>query len=87
MKQTSRPQTPTPTTFSGISNYRTDSYRPLGYRQISEIHYAELGKYLASYLAKGTDILSNLIGALSHALFIFKLLPILVRVRGQSSLD
>jgi hypothetical protein len=65
--KTSRGPSPTPTAFSGISNYRTDSYRPLrdlkgapavptiDYRQVSKIHYAELGKYLASYLAKGTD--------------------------------
>jgi hypothetical protein len=75
MKQTSRGPSPTPTTFSGISSYRTD-YRPLrdlkavpavptiDYRQVSKIHYAELGKYLASYLIKGTDHLF-LIEALS----------------------
>ena len=68
MKQTTRGPSPTPTAFSGISHYRaTDSYRPLrdlkgvpavptiDYRHVSKIHYAELGKYLASYLAKGTD--------------------------------
>lgn len=67
MKRTpSRAPSPTPTAFSGISNYRTDSYRPIrdlkgapavptiDYRQVSKIHYAELGKYLASYLAAGT---------------------------------
>ena len=65
--KTSRGPSPTPTAFSGISNYRTDSYRPLrdlkaapavptiDYRQVSKVHYAELGKYLASYLAKGTN--------------------------------
>ncbi|KAF8813736.1 hypothetical protein BYT27DRAFT_7180495 [Phlegmacium glaucopus] len=64
MKQVPRGPSPTPTAFSGISNYRTDSYRPLrdlkgapavptiDYRQVSKIHYAELGRYLASYLAK-----------------------------------
>lgn len=76
MKQTSRGPSPTPTAFSGISNYRTDSYRPLrdlksapavptiDYRQVSKIHYAELGKYLASYLAKGANrpFFPNLIG-------------------------
>ncbi|KAF9472133.1 hypothetical protein BDN70DRAFT_503738 [Pholiota conissans] len=63
MKRTpSRAPSPTPTAFSGISNYRTDSYRSrdlkgapavptIDYRQVSKIHYAELGKYLASYLA------------------------------------
>ena len=67
MKQATRGPSPTPTAFSGISNYRTDSYRPLrdlkgappvptiDYRQVSKIHYAELGRYLASYLAKGAD--------------------------------
>ena len=67
MKQNSRGPSPTPTAFSGISSYRTDSYRPLrdlkgapavptiDYRQVSKIHYAELGRYLVSYLAKGTN--------------------------------
>ena len=60
----SRAPSPTPTTFSGISNYRTDSYRPIrdknapavptvDYRQISKIHFDELSKALAAYLAKG----------------------------------
>lgn len=65
MKRTpSRAPSPTPTAFSGISNYRTESYRPrdlkgapavptIDYRQVSKIHYGELGKYLASYLAAG----------------------------------
>ena len=70
MKRTpSRAPSPTPTAFSGISNYRTDSYRPvrdtkgapavptIDYRQVSRIHYTELGKYLASYLAAGTSCL------------------------------
>ncbi|KAF8160871.1 hypothetical protein B0H34DRAFT_765957 [Crassisporium funariophilum] len=63
-RQPSRAPSPTPTAFSGISNYRTDSYRPIrdlkgapavptiDYRQVSKTHYAELGRYLASYLAK-----------------------------------
>ncbi|KAF8971065.1 hypothetical protein BDZ97DRAFT_1724181 [Flammula alnicola] len=62
-RQPSRAPSPTPTAFSGISNYRTDSYRPIrdgkgapavptiDYRLVSKTHYAELGKYLASYLA------------------------------------
>ena len=96
--KTSRGPSPTPTAFSGISNYRTDSYRPLrdlkgapavptiDYRQVSKIHYAELGKYLASYLAKGTDFF--LYSMLSrHLHFISKFLPILDRVHDQNLLD
>ncbi|CAA7259162.1 unnamed protein product [Cyclocybe aegerita] len=63
-RQPSRAPSPTPTAFSGISNYRTESYRPsrdgkgqppvptIDYRQVSKTHHEELGKYLASYLAK-----------------------------------
>ncbi|KAI0042955.1 hypothetical protein FA95DRAFT_1524753 [Auriscalpium vulgare] len=66
MKRTptgARSISPTNTTYSGISNYRTDSYRPLKDRNapaspavdpriIARTHYDELSKYLASYLAK-----------------------------------
>jgi len=64
-RQPSRAPSPTPTAFSGISNYRTDSFRPakdgkgvpavptIDYRQVSKTHYGELGRYLANYLAKG----------------------------------
>ena len=64
-RQPSRAPSPTPTAFSGISNYRTDpSYRPrdlkgapavptIDYRQVSKTHYGELGRYLANYLASG----------------------------------
>ncbi|KAF9070817.1 hypothetical protein BDP27DRAFT_1323049 [Rhodocollybia butyracea] len=58
----SRAPSPTPTAFSGISNYRTDSYRPISknappvpqidYRAVSKIHFEELNKYLAAYLAR-----------------------------------
>lgn len=59
----SRAPSPTPTSFSGISSYRNDSYRPLrdknvpntaavDYRQVSKIHFDELHKALAAYLAK-----------------------------------
>lgn len=59
----SRAPSPSPTTFSGISNYRnTDSYRPAtkngpavpatDYRSVSKIHFDELSRYLAVYLAK-----------------------------------
>ena len=59
-----RAPSPTPTAFSGISNYRTDSYRPIrdptnvpavpaiDYRQVSKSHFLELSTYLASYLAQ-----------------------------------
>ncbi|KZT04794.1 uncharacterized protein LAESUDRAFT_727653 [Laetiporus sulphureus 93-53] len=59
----SRAASPTNTTYSGISNYRTDSYRPmprdspppeklLDSHSIARTHFEELSKYLASYLAK-----------------------------------
>ncbi|KAH9910663.1 uncharacterized protein BXZ73DRAFT_108666 [Epithele typhae] len=58
-----RAASPTNTTYSGISNYRTDSYRPLldtrsgqaanvDPRAVARVHFAELSQYLASYLAK-----------------------------------
>ncbi|KAI0314554.1 hypothetical protein OF83DRAFT_1136191 [Amylostereum chailletii] len=51
-----RAASPTNTTYSGISNYRTESYKPTqpqpqDTRQIARVHYLELSKYLASYLA------------------------------------
>ncbi|KAJ7125010.1 hypothetical protein C8R44DRAFT_703005 [Mycena epipterygia] len=64
MKSTrSRAPSPTGTSFSGISNYRTESYRPLrdknvppvppiDYRNVSEIHFNELDRYLQAYLAR-----------------------------------
>ncbi|KAF8629906.1 hypothetical protein AX15_003258 [Amanita polypyramis BW_CC] len=59
----SRAPSPTPTSFSGISNYRnTDSYRSANknapavptadYRSVSKTHFDELSRYLAVYLAK-----------------------------------
>ncbi|TFY68065.1 hypothetical protein EVJ58_g1220, partial [Rhodofomes roseus] len=56
----SRGPSPTNTTYSGFSNYRTDSYRPINPpssplstdpRDIARAHFLELNKYLASYLA------------------------------------
>ncbi|KAI0090600.1 hypothetical protein BDY19DRAFT_936134 [Irpex rosettiformis] len=57
-----RVPSPTGTTYSGISNYKTDAYRPLGHapmpslssesRNIARTHFDELHQYLASYLAK-----------------------------------
>lgn len=60
----SRVPSPTNTTYSGISNYRTESYRPLrdnppnsfppaDPRSVARAHFEELSKYLATYLAKG----------------------------------
>lgn len=61
----SRAASPTYTTFSGISNYRTNtpSYRGPGNpppapasgdpRAIARTHFEELSKYLAEYLARG----------------------------------
>jgi hypothetical protein len=59
----SRAPSPTPTTVSGISNYRnTDSYRSANkngptiqetdYRFVYKIYFGELSRYLAVYLAK-----------------------------------
>ncbi|KAJ7594607.1 hypothetical protein C8J56DRAFT_821455 [Mycena floridula] len=59
----SRAPSPTPTAFSGISNYRNDSYRPIrdknvpsvpaiDYRLVSKTHFDELNRSLAAYLAK-----------------------------------
>ena len=60
-----RATSPTNTTYSGISNYRTDSYKPLGRdpsskdysnidpRAVARSHFEELSQYLAAYLAKG----------------------------------
>jgi hypothetical protein len=67
-KNLSRGPSPTPTAFSGISNYRTtDSHRRdtkgappvpnFDYRSVSKEHFSELGKYLANYLQKGGPIL------------------------------
>ena len=64
-----RAPSPTNTAFSGISSYRTDSYKPFRDKssissppvdsyQVARAHYDELSKYLASYLAKGAYLLS-----------------------------
>ncbi|KAF7321396.1 hypothetical protein MKEN_00660100 [Mycena kentingensis (nom. inval.)] len=61
--RSTRAPSPTGTSFSGISNYRTESYRPIrdknvpplppiDYRAVSETHFHELDRYLAAYLAK-----------------------------------
>jgi len=63
-----RVPSPTPTSFSGISNYRTDSYRPIKDqgnvpvmtssepKSIARTHFNELSQYLAAYLAKGQSL-------------------------------
>jgi hypothetical protein len=62
--RSTRAPSPTLTAFSGISNYRTDSYKPLRDKSspslptldshlVARTHYDELSKYLSSYLAKG----------------------------------
>ncbi|KAF7352325.1 hypothetical protein MVEN_01196200 [Mycena venus] len=59
----SRVPSPTGAAFSGISNHRTESYRPLrdknvppmppiDYRAVAEVHFHKLDRYLQAYLAK-----------------------------------
>ncbi|KAI0280179.1 hypothetical protein BGY98DRAFT_1095650 [Russula aff. rugulosa BPL654] len=61
--RSTRAPSPTLTSFSGISSYRTDSYKPLREKSsaatppldshhVARTHYDELSKYLSSYLAK-----------------------------------
>lgn len=62
--RSSRAPSPTPTTFSGISNYRTESYRPIkdkgnvpavpavNSRVVARTHFDELASFLVSYLVK-----------------------------------
>ena len=63
--RSTRAPSPTLTAFSGISSYRTDSYKPLRDKssastppldshQVARTHYDELSKYLSSHLAKGS---------------------------------
>lgn len=63
-QQATRAPSPTPTAFSGISNYRTDSYRPINKssqpavpsldpRIVARTHFDELSRYLSAYLARG----------------------------------
>lgn len=63
-QSSARASSPTPTTLSGISNYRTDSYRPIkdqanvpavpppDPKTIARTHYLEISQYLTAYLAK-----------------------------------
>ncbi|CAL1711181.1 unnamed protein product [Somion occarium] len=61
-QRSTRVPSPTNTTYSGFSNYRTESYRPLkepvppfppvDSRTVARTHFDQLHRYLASYLAK-----------------------------------
>ena len=60
-----RAPSPTNTAYSGFSNYRTDSYRPLrekgkaestsqsDSRSVARAHYEEMTLFLANHMAKG----------------------------------
>lgn len=59
-----RAPSPTNTMFSGISNYRSDQYKPLREKSrtpsgpidpkaVAKIHYDEMANYLENHLAKG----------------------------------
>ncbi|KAF8483316.1 hypothetical protein DFH94DRAFT_851273 [Russula ochroleuca] len=61
--RSTRAPSPTLTSFSGISSYRTDTYKPLRDKssastppidsyQVARTYFDELSKYLSSYLAK-----------------------------------
>ncbi|THG98490.1 hypothetical protein EW145_g7419 [Phellinidium pouzarii] len=65
MKRTTSARAPSPTntTYSGISNYRTDQYKPLrdkvrtpsvpvDPKAIASVHYEEMATYLENHLAK-----------------------------------
>jgi hypothetical protein len=59
-----KPPSPTPTAFSSISSYGNDSYRQkapavpaLDPRLVARTHFDELSRYLAVYLARGTQLL------------------------------
>ena len=59
-----RAPSPTNTTYSGFSNYKSEAYRPIvqssmtassgDSRAVAQTHFDELHRYLASYLAKGS---------------------------------
>lgn len=77
MSYRGRPVSPTGTTISGISNYRSDSYRPIRERdvpqvpqidskKIARIHFDELQSFLASHLAKGSLCTAAACGAASR---------------------
>lgn len=64
MSYRARPPSPANTNFSGISNYRSESYRPIREREvpavpqidskkIARVHFDELSLFLSSHLAGG----------------------------------
>ena len=94
--QSPRASSPTPTTFSGISNYRTESYRPVkdqgsmpamplfDPKVIARTHYNELQQYLVTYLAKCSyDSLTS--NAPRNLPSILQHLRILARLPARSS--
>ena len=67
MKRNLLPRAPSPTpstAFSTISNYRSEAYRPinsngsppagLDSRAVAKLHFEELNRFLAAYLARGS---------------------------------
>ena len=73
--RSARAPSPTGTSYSGISNYKNDSYRTLvnnspmplpgsDAKSIARTHFEELHRYLASYLAKGVS--SPLLCCVAH---------------------
>jgi protein SPA2 len=64
MSYRARPPSPSNTNFSGISNYRSESYRPIRDREVpavpqidskkvARVHFDELSLFLSSHLARG----------------------------------
>jgi protein SPA2 len=64
MSYRARPPSPSNTNFSGISNYRSESYRPIREREVpavpqidskkvARVHFDELSQFLSSHLAGG----------------------------------
>jgi hypothetical protein len=74
-RNANRPASPTNTAYSGVSNYRNDSYKPLrpnantdskvpatpalDGRVIAKIHFEELNLFLESHMAKGAHYTSR----------------------------
>jgi hypothetical protein len=72
-QQNARAPSPTPTAFSGISNYRSESYRPIKPKEksfsntptvsfvdahtIARTHLDKFSRYLAVYFARGVSLL------------------------------
>lgn len=68
-----RAPSPTNTAYSGFSNYRTDSYKPIrertklepaaqsDSRSVAKVHYEEMSTFLANHLAKGASTMHTFI--------------------------